>query len=165
MANQILSEEFRRMQKLAGIITEEQYLEEISLSGVFDKVKNKVIDKVKQVVDKFSDEEISKMKDIIAKTIGKPADELSLSDINIDNIKKIGKAISGLNEETLNEGLGDKIQQVAIAIGLPSMFLGGNWAWSDERGLMVFIAGAVILAVGLIVGSIVRDKFDDLPDY
>ena len=28
MAKQILSEEFRRMQKLAGIITEEQYLNE-----------------------------------------------------------------------------------------------------------------------------------------
>jgi hypothetical protein len=157
----ILNEQSLKMQKLAGIITEEQYsekLEEISLSGIFDKIKNKIADKVKQVANKFSDEEISKMKDIAAQAIGKPADQLSMSDITIDNIKKVSKALSNLNEGMLEEGLGDKIQQVSIAIGLPSFFIGGNWAWSDEKGVMLFAAGALVLFLGLLVGAVVRNK-------
>lgn len=157
----ILNEQTLRMQVLAGIISEEQYskkIDEISLSGILDKLKDKIADKVKKVANKFSDEEIDKMKDMAAQAIGKPADQLSMSDITIDNIKKVGKALSKLNEEVLEEGLGDKIQQVATAIGLPSFFIGGNLAWSDERGLILFAAGALVLFLGLLVGSIVRDR-------
>ena len=37
MANQILSEEFRRMQKLAGIITEEQYMNKLAEGKLFEE--------------------------------------------------------------------------------------------------------------------------------
>jgi hypothetical protein len=51
MAKQILSEEFRRMQKLAGIITEEQ-LEEMSIGDLDPKV---LFDFIKKYEDKFKE--------------------------------------------------------------------------------------------------------------
>jgi hypothetical protein len=51
MAKQILSEEFRRMQKLAGIITEEQ-LEEMSTGDLDPKV---LFDFIKKYEDKFKE--------------------------------------------------------------------------------------------------------------
>jgi hypothetical protein len=59
MKKQILSEEFRRMQKLAGIITESENIEEVSLSGLMDKFKDKITNL--PIFQKFIDTVVAKM--------------------------------------------------------------------------------------------------------
>ena len=66
-----LNEQFLKMQKLAGIITEEQYSEkinEVSISGIVSKFKDKVMNFppfqkfIDTVVSKMTDEDIAKFK-------------------------------------------------------------------------------------------------------
>jgi len=126
--------------------------------GIIDNIKDKIVAKVDKIKSKFSDEEIAKMKAVAEKAIGKSAEEVTMADFTIDNIKKVGKAISALNEEEqIEEGLGEKIQGLGAGLGLPAMFVGGHMAMASAAGgVEAFIAGAIALVVGLIGGAIVK---------
>jgi len=131
---------------------------EILDEGLLDKIKDKIVAKVDKIKSKFSAEEIAKMKAVAEKAIGKSAEEVTMADFTMDNIKKVGKAISALNEEEqIEEGLGDKLQSLGAGLGLPAMFVGGHMAMASAAGgLETFIAGAIALFIGLLGGSIIK---------
>ena len=135
--------------------------------GIIDAIKDKIVAKVDKIKSKFSAEEIAKMKAVAEKAIGKSAEEVTMADFTMDNIKKVGKAISALNEEEqIEEGLGEKIQGLGAGLGLPAMFVGGHMAMASAAGgVEAFIAGAIALVVGLIGGAIVKsmDEAQEAP--
>jgi len=79
----------------------DDYMEESKMldEGILDGIKDKIVAKVEKIKDKFSDAEIEKMKSAAEKAIGKSAEEFTMADFTMDNIKKVGKAINALNEE------------------------------------------------------------------
>ena len=127
--------------------------------GMLDGIKDKIVAKVEKVKDKFSDEEIEKMKSAAERALGKSAEEFTMADFTIDNIKKVGKAISALNEEQIEEGLGEKIQAIGSGLGMAAMFVGGNLAMGSQAGgIEGFVAGAIAFVLSLIVGGIINSR-------
>jgi hypothetical protein len=100
------------------------------------------------------------MKSAAEKAIGKSAEEFTMADFTMDNIKKVGKAINALNEEEqIEESLGDKIQGIGSGLGMTAMFVGGNMAMgSAAGGVEGFIAGAIAFVLSLIVGGIIKSR-------
>ncbi len=140
----------------------DDYMEEGKMldEGMLDGIKDKIVAKVEKIKDKFSAEEIEKMKSAAEKAIGKSAEEFTMADFTMDNIKKVGKAINALNEEDqIAEGLGEKIQGIGSGLGMTAMFVGGNMAMgSAAGGVEGFIAGAIAFVLSLIVGGIIKSR-------
>jgi len=133
------------------------YMEEGEMldEGMLDGIKDKIVAKVEKVKNKFSDAEIEKMKSAAERALGKSAEEFTMADFTVDNIKKVGKAISALNEEQIEEGLGEKIQAIGSGLGMTAMFVGGNLAMGSQAGgIEGFVAGAIAFVLSLIVGQI-----------
>ena len=144
-----LNEQFLRMQKLAGIITEEQYsekIEEVSISGIVSKFKDKVMNLpafqkfIDNVVSKMTDEDIAKFKSKfnIAEAEGVPS---------LDDIMK--KAVS-LNPDSDNtEPIKEEIDQesaVGKIINLVRILTGVNIMSS---GAILGVPLAILLAGAL----------------
>jgi hypothetical protein len=140
----------------------DDYMEEGKMldEGMLDGIKDKIVAKVEKIKNKFSDQEIEKMKSAAEKALGKPAGEFTMADFTVDNIKKVGKAITALNEEDqIAEGLGEKIQGIGSGLGMTAMFVGGNMAMgSAAGGVEGFIAGAIAFVLSLIVGGIIKSR-------
>ena len=100
---QILSEEFRRMQKLAGIITESQYKREIKEAEMEDITPEKAAQMSLDIVNKAeNDPDIDRFAADIAKD-PKKSQEL------IDFLKK-----QGINLANLNESIEDNAKKLAL---------------------------------------------------
>jgi hypothetical protein len=95
MKKQILSEEFRRMQKLAGLITENQINEEIS--------PEQAVDSISKVANKIEND--SKIDDFAASIANDPKKKQELLDLS----KKLG-----INPLNLNEGMEDPSEKLAL---------------------------------------------------
>ena len=137
------------------------YMEEGEMldEGMLDGIKDKIVAKVEKVKNKFSDAEIEKMKSAAERALGKSAEEFTMADFTVDNIKKVGKAISALNEEQIEEGLGEKIQAIGSGLGMTAMFVGGNLAMGSQAGgIEGFVAGAIAFVLSLIVGGIIHSR-------
>ena len=128
--------------------------------GIIDAIKDKIVAKVEKIKDKFSAEEIEKMKSAAERAIGKSAEEFTMADFTMDNIKKVGKAINVLNEEEqIEEGLGEKIQSIGASLGMSAMFVGGHMAMdSASGGMEAFVAGAIAFVLSLIVGGVINSR-------
>jgi hypothetical protein len=141
-----INESFLKMQKLAGVITETQYnqkkslienqLEEISLSGALDKVKNKIaslpaFDKlINSVVAKMSekDKENFKAKFNLAEAKGAPSLEDIMTKVDAINPDKDAKTPEDLKEgaeETVDKIAYEVVRLVKNLTGLNLLALGG----------------------------------------
>jgi hypothetical protein len=141
-----LNESFLKMQKLAGVITEAQYnqkkslienqLEEISLSGALNKVKDKIaslpaFDKlINSIVAKMSEEdkENFKAKFNLNEAKGVPSLEDIMAKVDAINPNKDAKT-----PEELKEGAGETVDKIVYEVvrlvrnltGINLMALGG----------------------------------------
>ena len=136
-------------QNLDEEITEEETLNE----GVFDKVKEKVLKVADKIKNKFSADEIAKMKDAVKKALGK--DKLELSDITLDNLKKVVNVMKDqLAEGQLEESLGDKITKVLASTGmvggLAAAIIGGSLGTLSAP---LVIGGLIAMIIGGIIGQ------------
>ena len=134
-------------------ITEEETLNE----GVFDKVKEKVLKVADKIKNKFSADEIAKMKDAVKKALGK--DKLELSDITLDNLKKVVNVMKDqLAEGQLEESLGDKIKKALAGTGM----LGGLAAAIVGGAIGTLSAPLVIGGlIAMIIGGIISANLDE----
>jgi len=161
MAKQILSEEFLRMQKLAGIITEEQYskkIEEVSISGTLGKIKDKILNLpvfqklIDTIVSKMSKEDIEKFKAKFSlnEAEGGPSLEDVFAKVNALNPDKNVKEPEDLKEELDRDSfLGKVVNLVRNLTGLNLMALGG-------APLGYFVAAALGLpGIGLFAGALI----------
>ena len=140
MAKQILSEEFRRMQKLAGIITETQYTklvenEEAEAINAAEKAKDTIVnnDKLEQKVDSLTPDQIADLEKTLA-NLGVTADS---------SIKDVANKIAPKIEKIVNES--EESTQEKVADALSS--LGG--------GLMVsHFVPLIPIAIGNMIDSV-----------
>jgi hypothetical protein len=133
---QILSEEFRRMQKLAGIITENQYkreIEEISLSGPLEKIKNLIMNSgafnkfIDTIVSKMSEEDKENFKSKLGISLEEMQGSLSFKDIlSKVNVANPDKDAKDLNEELDRDTFAGKVVNLIRNLtGINLMALGG----------------------------------------
>lgn len=161
MTKQILNEEFLRMQKLAGIITEEQYskkIEEVSISGTLGKIKDKILNLpvfqklIDTIISKMSKEDIEKFKAKFSlnEAEGGPSLEDVFTKVNVLNPDKDVKEPEDLKEELDRDSfLGKVVNLVKNLTGLNLMALGG-------APLGYFIAAALgFSGVGLFAGALI----------
>lgn len=167
MKKQILNEEFRRMQKLAGLITENENIEEASLSGLMDKFKDKITNLptfqkfIDTVVAKMSEEDKAKFKskfniseaksgpsleDIMAKVQAANPDKDIKEAIDADSFSgklvNLVRNLTGINLLALGGApLGLLINSV---LGMGSFALGG------------FVGPIISLVASLIIHGISR---------
>ena len=147
MKNEVaLNESFLKMQKLAGVITEAQYnqkkrliesqLEEISLSGALNKVKDKIaslpaFDKlINSVVAKMSekDKENFKAKFNLTEAKGAPSLEDIMAKVDAINPNKDAKTPEDLKEgaeETVDKIAYEVVRLVRNLTGINLLALGG----------------------------------------
>jgi membrane-associated HD superfamily phosphohydrolase len=153
--NPLLKEEVKEEKLLTESqeVTEEETLNE----GIFDKVKEKVLKVADKIKNKFSADEIAKMKDAVKKALGK--DKLELSDITLDNVKKVVNVMKDqLAEGQLEESLGDKIKKALAGTGM----LGGLAAAIVGGSIGTLSAPLVIGGlIAMIIGGIISANLDE----
>jgi hypothetical protein len=188
-----INESFLKMQKLAGVITEAQYnqkkrlienqLEEISLSGALNKVKDKIaslpaFDKlINSVVTKMSekDKENFKAKFNLAEAKGAPSLEDIMTKVDAINLDKDAKTPEDLKEgaeETVDKIAYEVVRLVKNLTGLNLLALGGlpfgfviNYLidmspWSFGA----FVGPVISLVASLIIHGISRKILGISPD-
>ena len=140
-----------------SLITESQSVGETLNEGVFDKVKEKILKVADKIKNKFSADEIAKMKAAVKKALGK--DQLELSDITLDNVKKVANVMKDqLAEGQLEESIGDKIKQFLAGSGM----LGGFVAASIGGALGSLSAPLLIGGlIAMIIGGMIQGTIDE----
>jgi hypothetical protein len=179
-----LNESFLKMQKLAGVITEAQYnqkkslienqLEEISLSGVLDKVKDKIaslpaFDKlINSIVTKMSEEdkENFKAKFNLNEAKGAPSLEDIMAKVDAINPNKDAKTPEELKEgaeETIDKIVYEVVRLVKNLAGINLLALGGipfgafiAYLMGSSWGMGTVVGGAISLIASLIIHGICR---------
>jgi hypothetical protein len=169
-----MNKENLRMQMLAGIITESQYkekIEEISLSGTLEKIKDKIInlpifDKlINTIVSKMSekDKENFKVKFNLNEAEGGPSLEDIMSKVNAANPDKNVTSSEELKEELDKDTFEGKIVNLVRNLtGLNILALGGAPLGALLAVLLGFpgigmLAGALIsLVASLIIHGVSR---------
>lgn len=142
----------------ADVTLDENLAEEETLNeGVLDKLKDKALKIVDKIRSKFSDVEVSKMKAAVKKALGK--DKLELSDITLNNLKKVVNVMKDqLAEGQLEESLGDKIKKLAAGTGM----LGGFAAAIAGMSLGTLSAPLVIGGlIAMIIGGMIGQDLDE----
>lgn len=169
-----LNEQFLRMQKLAGIITEEQYSEkinEVSISGTLSKIKDKILNLpvfgklIDAIVSKMSKEDIEKFKAKfnLNEAEGGPSLEDIFAKVNSANPDKDVKEPENLKEELDPDSFqGKVVNLIRNLTGLNLLALGGAPLGMLIASVLGFsglglIAGALIsLVATLIIHGISR---------
>ena len=169
-----LNEQFLRMQKLAGIITEEQYsekIEEVSISGTLGKIKDKILNLpvfgklIDTLVSKMSKEDIEKFKAKfnLNEAEGGPSLEDIFAKVNSANPDKDVKEPENLKEELDPDSFqGKVVNLVRNLTGLNLLALGGAPLGMLLAAVLGFpgiglLAGALIsLVATLIIHGISR---------
>jgi len=179
-----LNESFLKMQKLAGVITEAQYnqkkrliesqLEEISLSGALNKIKDKiaslpVFDKlINSVVAKMSEEdkENFKAKFNLNEAKGVPSLEDIMAKVDAINPNKDVKTPEDLKEgaeETVDKIVYEVVRLVKNLAGINLLALGGipfgafiAYLMGSSWGIGTVVGGAISLIASLIIHGICR---------
>lgn len=169
-----LNEQFRRMQVLAGIITEEQYsekIEEVSISGTLSKIKDKILNLpvfgklIDIIVSKMSKEDIEKFKAKfnLNEAEGGPSLEDIFAKVNSANPDKDVKEPENLKEELDPDSFqGKVVNLVRNLTGLNLLALGGAPLGMLLAAVLGFpgiglLAGALIsLVATLIIHGISR---------
>lgn len=167
MKKQILNEEFLKMQKLAGLITESEYkekVEEISLSGMANKIKDKITNLpqfqklINTIVSNMDEKDIAtfKSKFNLSEAQGGPSFE--------DILSKVDKANPDAdNQETINEALdsesfsGKVVNLIRNLTGINLISLGGvplgtlitvlaGWSWAAlPLGIFISLVASLII--------------------
>jgi hypothetical protein len=179
-----INESFLKMQKLAGVITESQYnekkslienqLEEISLSGALNKVKDKIaslpaFDKlINSIVTKMSEEdkENFKAKFNLNEAKGAPSLEDIMAKVDAINPNKDAKTPEDLKEgaeETVDKIAYEVVRLVKNLTGLNLLALGGipfgafiAYLMGSSWGMGTVVGGAISLIASLIIHGICR---------
>jgi hypothetical protein len=179
-----LNESFLKMQKLAGVITEAQYnqkkslienqLEEISLSGALNKVKDKIaslpaFDKlINSIVAKMSEEdkENFKAKFNLNEAKGAPSLEDIMAKVDAINPNKDAETPEDLKEgaeETIDKIAYEVVRLVKNLTGLNLLALGGipfgafiAYLMGSSWGMGTVVGGAISLIASLIIHGICR---------
>ncbi len=179
-----INESFLKMQKLAGVITEAQYnqkkslienqLEEISLSGALNKVKDKIaslpaFDKlINSIVAKMSEEdkENFKAKFNLNEAKGAPSLEDIMAKVDAINPNKDAETPEDLKEgaeETIDKIAYEVVRLVKNLTGLNLLALGGipfgafiAYLMGSSWGMGTVVGGAISLIASLIIHGICR---------
>jgi len=138
-------------------VTEEETLNE----GVLDKLKDKALKIVDKIRSKFSDVEVSKMKAAVKKALGK--DKLELSDITLNNLKKVVNVMKDqLAEGQLEESLGDKIKKLAAGTGLLGGFAAAIAGMSlGTLSAPLVIGGLIAMIIGGMIGQDLEEEITE----
>lgn len=137
-----------------SLITESQSVGETLNEGVFDKIKEKILKVADKIKNKFSEDEIAKMKTAVNKALGK--DKLELSDITLDNVKKVVNVMKDqLAEGQLEESLGDKIKKLVAGTGMV-----GGMAAAVVGGALGTLSAPLVIGgiIAMIIGGIVSQQ-------
>jgi len=132
-------------------------LDQLALEeGVEEGIGNKIIDKVKNLVkkniSKLGTDTIADIKAKVEKALGKPISSLGMSDVNMDNAKKVA-AQFGLNEASL----ADKYPKFFVALGL------GGLATAIGFGTAGIASGPMVLVgmAAMIVSFLSTVEMDE----
>ena len=117
---------------------EENTINEGALGKIVDKFKSII----KKNISKLGTDTIQDIKNKVEKALGKPIDQLRMSDINMDNAKKVG-AQFGLNEESLADKYPKFFGTLGLG-GLAAAIAGSGFIFGASALFFVGIAAMVV---------------------
>lgn len=126
--------------------------------GVFGDIIEKLKVKAKEIANKLDKDLVPSLIEKVEQTLGKPIEQMSMSDITMDNAKKLVSDSGVVAEEMSSTELGFRKAIKAIS---KLLMVGGGVAGivGLYPGLaMVALVGVVALFIAMILGSVYKSK-------